>query len=63
MKKLIVVGASILVVGLLILDSQINVVGYQTVQQSPKNIVLQVEVEIFTGKFVFPSQRQYYGGF
>jgi hypothetical protein len=32
MKKLIVVGASILVVGLLILGSQINVVGYQTVQ-------------------------------
>ena len=36
MKKLIVVVASILVVGLLILGSQINVVGYQTVQQSPK---------------------------
>jgi hypothetical protein len=38
MKKLIVVGASILVVGLLILGSQTNVVGYRTVQQSPINI-------------------------
>ena len=41
MKKLIVAGFSLLAVGLLVLSSQANVVGYQT---QPKDVVLQVEV-------------------
>jgi len=34
MKRLILAGISIFAVGLLILESQTNVVGYQTVQTS-----------------------------
>jgi len=39
MKKLVLAGVSILAVGLLILGSQTNVVGYQTVQASQQNLI------------------------
>ncbi len=39
MKKLVVAGFSLLAVGLLILGSQTNVVGYQTVQASQQNLI------------------------
>lgn len=39
MKKLVLAGASLLAVGLLILGSQTNVVGYQTIQTSQQNLL------------------------
>lgn len=39
MKKLVLAGFSILAVGLLVLGSQTNVVGYQTVQTSQQNLL------------------------
>ncbi len=39
MKKVVLAGVSLLAVGLLILGSQTNVVGYQTVQASQQNLL------------------------
>jgi len=59
MKKLIVAGFSLVAVGLLVLGSQTNVVGYQT-QQEQKDVALQVEVSGSSSqRTVTLSQNEY----